>query len=87
MSINVALSSEFEQFVRHQVDSGRYENATEVIKAGLRLLEDQETLQTKQLEELRHAIAAGIASGPDTSADEVLNRLEEKYRRLSDRSL
>jgi len=41
MPTSVALSSHFEAFVREQVESGRYNNASEVVRAGLRLLEDE----------------------------------------------
>ncbi len=41
MSTSVALGSHFETFVRHQVESGRYNNASEVVCAGLRLLQEQ----------------------------------------------
>ena len=85
MSTNVALSTHFEVFIRQQIDSGRYDNASEVIKAGLRLLEDQESRQSVQLQDLRLAISAGTTSGPDKPSDEVFDRLEEKYRALADR--
>jgi antitoxin ParD1/3/4 len=84
MPTSVALSSHFEIFIRQQVDSGRFNNVSEVIRAGLRLLEDQETRQAIQQEELRSAIAAGLASGPDLPGDEVFNRLEAKYRKQSE---
>ena len=84
MPTSVALSSHFEIFIRQQVDSGRFNNVSEVIRAGLRLLEDQETRQAIQQEELRAAIAAGLASGPDLSGDEVFDRLETKYRKMAE---
>lgn len=79
MPTSVALGPHFETFVRDQVQSGRFNNASEVVRAGLRLLEDTE--QRKQLEQeaLRAEIAAGRASGPGKPADEVFDRLEAKY--------
>lgn len=80
MPTSVALSTHFENFVREQVDSGRYNNASEVVRAGLRLLEDQQKTEAMKLEALRAAIAAGLASGPAVSADQVFDRLEAKYK-------
>lgn len=39
---SVSLGHYFDQFVSHQVLAGRYKNVSEVIRAGLRLLEDEE---------------------------------------------
>ncbi len=83
MPTSVALSPHFERFIQEQIKSGRYNNASEVVRAGLRLLEDQQTHATVQREELRAAIAAGLASGPGKPADAVFNRLDAKYRKLT----
>lgn len=42
--MNVSLTPELEQLVRQKVDSGRYLSASEVVREGLRLLEDRELL-------------------------------------------
>lgn len=81
MPTSVALSPHFEKLIQEQIKSGRYNNASEVVRAGLRLLEDQHAWATLRQEELRAAIAAGLASGPGKSADAVFNRLEAKYRK------
>ena len=83
MPTSVALSSHFEEFVRRQVETGRYNNVSEVVRAGLRMLEDAELRQVLLQKELRNAIAAGLNSGPDLPAEEVFDRLEEKYKRLA----
>ena len=79
MPTSVALSSHFETFIRAQIDSGRYNNVSEVIRAGLRLLEDQQQ-QAVRLEELRSAIQAGLNSGTPRLAETVFDRLEARYR-------
>ena len=80
MPTSVALSEHFESFVKQQVKVGRFNNVSEVVRAGLRLLEDQEQLQALKLQELRVAIHAGAASGAGVNSEEVFNRLERKYR-------
>jgi antitoxin ParD1/3/4 len=84
MPSSVALSAHFEAFVRQQVDSGRFNNVSEVVRAGLRLLEEREAEQAAKLQALREAIAVGLASGPDVPADEVFDRLEAKYLRMAE---
>ena len=84
MPTSVALSSHFESFVKQQVSTGRFNNVSEVVRAGLRLLEDQEQLTSLKMQELRFAIEAGTASGAGVIADSVFDRLEHKYRKPAD---
>jgi antitoxin ParD1/3/4 len=83
MPTSVALSSHFERFIKDQIKSGRFNNASEVVRAGLRLLEEQQARMALRRQELRAAIAEGLASGPGKPADAVFDRLERKYRRLA----
>lgn len=86
MPTSVALSPHFEAFVKQQVNAGRFNNVSEVVRAGLRLLEDQEELKALKLHELRTAIQAGASSGPGVSADAVFDRLERKYKSRAKRA-
>jgi len=79
MPTSVALSPYFETFVRHQVESGRFNNVSEMVRAGLRLLEEREAEQAAKLQSLRDAMAVGLAGGPGVSGDEVFDRLEAKF--------
>lgn len=54
---NVVLTEPQADLVRELVDSGRYQNASEVIRAGLRLLEDHEVA----LQEVRAGLREGLA--------------------------
>jgi antitoxin ParD1/3/4 len=78
MPTSYSLSPHLEHFVREQVESGRYNNASEVVRAGLRLLEDEQKRSELQLDALREAIRAGVSAVPTRSADEVFDRLEAR---------
>lgn len=71
---SVALGDYFENFIRTNVERGRYNNASEVIRAGLRLLEENEC----RLVQLKSAIKAGEDSGIacDFSPEEHLKELK-----------
>ncbi|MDN7488354.1 antitoxin [Burkholderia sp. AU31652] len=56
---SVSLGDHFAEFVDAQVQSGRYSSASDVVRAGLRLLESHET----QVRALQEALKAGEASG------------------------
>jgi antitoxin ParD1/3/4 len=60
---NVNLTDELDQFVTKKVASGRYENASEVVRAALRGLEREEKQYDAKLAALRKAIDEGDASG------------------------
>ena len=79
MPTSVALSPHFESFIRDQVESGRYNNVSEVVRAGLRLLEDTERQKEVQLQVLRAELEAGKASGPTLNAAPVFDQLKSKY--------
>jgi len=59
MNTSVALGNYFEFFVKNTISQGRYKNASEVIRAGLRLLEKEEN----QYLVLKSAIQEGLESG------------------------
>lgn len=56
---SISLGNYFDQFVQSQVSVGRYKNVSEVIRAGLRLLENEES----KVIALKNAIQEGIESG------------------------
>ncbi len=60
---NVNLTEELDRFVAAKVASGRYENASEVVRASLRALEREEREYEARLEALHTALAEGERSG------------------------
>ena len=67
---SVALGSHFDDFIKAQIAQGRYKNASEVIRAGLRLLEDNES----QVLALKKAIQEGLDSGIAEDFDSAAKR-------------
>lgn len=74
---NVNLTPELNQAVEERVDSGRYENASEVVRAALRALTQVEQEDARKLTLLDQALAQGEAS-PDFASDPF----EAAYREL-----
>lgn len=74
----VALGSHFDEFIQTSISGGRYTNASEVIRAGLRRLEEDE----RKIAALRSAIEEGEASGyvEDFDFEAHLKGLKAKRR-------
>lgn len=62
---SISLGNHFEDFVDEKIASGRFNNASEVIRAGLRLLEEEEA----KVVALKKAVAEGIESGVASNFD------------------
>jgi antitoxin ParD1/3/4 len=89
MALSITVGDRFEKFIKEQVEGGRYNNASEVIRAGLRLLESEEEMRKRKLAELDAALARGIAdaeAGRVYSADEVFAELRTYYQSLADKA-
>lgn len=78
--MNVSIGSRWEHFVEQAVSTGRYGSASEVVREGLRLVEEREA----RLLALRATLDASIAAGGAASEediDEALARQSEELRR------
>jgi antitoxin ParD1/3/4 len=80
---NVVLSEHQHGLVEALVESGRYQNASEVLREGLRLVEQREKLEAAKLKALREAADKGwadIAAGHYTDVED--DRIEDFMERL-----
>jgi antitoxin ParD1/3/4 len=65
--MSYAVGEHFDKFIREQVESGRYNNASEVVREGLRLVEEREA----KLQALKGHITGAIERGGSFSDDEI----------------
>ena len=75
---SISLGNYFDEFVHKRISEGRYKNVSEVIRAGLRLLEEEES----KVIALKKAIQDGIESGmaKDFDPENHLKSLKSKRR-------
>ena len=76
---SISLGDHFDEFVKSQVSEGRYKNVSEVIRAGLRILEDEES----KTQALKAAIQKGLDSPSVSNFDfkENLKKLKQEKRK------
>lgn len=74
---NINLTDALNRFVAELVQSGSYQNASEVVRAGLRLLKAEEETRARKLAALNAAIQEGIDSGPAIEIDDFSAWLDE----------
>jgi antitoxin ParD1/3/4 len=83
MPSSYTLGKHFESFVRAQLASGRYGNASEVLRDALRLMEERE----RRLSSLDAAIERGMAdvnAGRVHAAEDVFKELKARYASMGD---
>lgn len=83
--MNVMISGDAEQFVREELESGRYDSAQEVVREGLRLLREREVLDHQRRERLNGQIEEGLAQldrGEGIAGEVVFQAQWEKSRKL-----
>lgn len=72
---SISLGEHFDDFIASQIESGRYGSASEVVRAGLRILEDTES----RLSTLRRMLAEGEQSGlADYNYEAFIAELDER---------
>ncbi len=83
--MNVSLTPELENLVHSKVKSGRYLSASEVIREGLRLLEERDRLFELRLADLQQKVFVGVDQadrGELIDADDVFAELEADTQQL-----
>ena len=83
-SLNVSLTPELERFVQSRVGSGRYQTASEVVREGLRLLDERELARATALKELRAKIRRAVEQA-DRGELRDRETVFEEIRQLSSR--
>lgn len=75
---SISIGNYFDNFIQNRISAGRFKNASEVVRAGLRLLEEEEN----RIIELREAIKEGIESGIayDFTPESHLEELKAKKK-------
>ena len=81
---NINLTPELSRFVSDHVRKGRYANASEVLRAGLRALQQEEAEDRAKLEALRASIAEGMQGTP-ISGPEAMSQLRRTLRQRASR--
>ena len=78
---SISLGPHFENFIATMLDAGGYKNASEIIRAGLRLLEERE----QKIELLKHALEEGVNSGFVNNFDpeKHLEKLQKAKRKIN----
>ncbi|CDP54305.1 MAG: type II toxin-antitoxin system ParD family antitoxin [Devosia nanyangense] len=77
--MNVSIGERWEEFVAEAVRSGRYGSVSEVVREGLRLVEERET----KLKALRETIQAALDEGGAVTDEEVEAAILEQHARIT----
>jgi antitoxin ParD1/3/4 len=80
MATSYSIGKHFEAFIERLIASGRYSTASEIIRDGLRMIEEREQDREAKLEWLRAAIQEGLDSGPAREFDPKTLAAEIKAR-------
>lgn len=69
MATSYSIGKHFETFIESLLENGRYSTASEVMRDGLRMIEEREERRKAKLEALRAEIQKGFDSGPAEEVD------------------
>ena len=78
MPSSYVIGEHFEAFIKEQIQQGRYASASEVVRDGLRALEDRERLRAAKLKALKADIQRGADSGAGIEAGAVFSEVRKR---------
>lgn len=81
MPRSFALGDRFERLIERLVKKGRYNNASEVVREGLRLVEDRERMREKAIVDLRELVEESDRIGGASPAENVRRRVLKRIER------
>lgn len=86
--MNISLPPALEKFVQNKIGSGRYSTASEVVRDGLRMLQEQDQLHQMRLDDLRREVQIGIDEierGEGITYDSIDDFIEDVKKRGRER--
>ena len=83
MPSSYSLGGHFETFIQSQLSSGRYANASEVLRDALRLMEERERRFATLDASIENRMTA-LRAGRSKPAEEIFDRLEAKYSKMAE---
>jgi antitoxin ParD1/3/4 len=81
MATSYSIGKHFEDMIDGLIKEGRYATASEIIRDGLRLVEEREERRKVKLEALRAEIQKGIDSGPAEEVGDMFERIKAEGRK------
>ncbi len=81
MATSYSIGKHFEGFIQGLLETGRYSTASEVMRDGLRMIEEREQRRTAKLEALRAEIQKGFDSGPMEEIGDMFARIKTEGRK------
>jgi antitoxin ParD1/3/4 len=81
MATSYSIGKHFEGFIEGLLESGRYSTASEVMRDGLRMVEEREQRRNAKLEALRAEIQKGFDSGPAEEVGDMFARIKSEGRK------
>jgi antitoxin ParD1/3/4 len=81
MATSYSIGKHFEGFIEGLLESGRYSTASEVLRDGLRMVEEREQRRNAKLEALRAEIQKGFDSGPAEEVGDMFARIKSEGRK------
>jgi antitoxin ParD1/3/4 len=81
MTTSYSIGKHFESLIEGLIESGRYSTASEVMRDGLRMIEEREQRRQAKLEALRAEIQKGFDSGPAEEIGDMFARIKAQGRK------